>query len=43
MVRGVKVSFSAPSINMQFDLEDCDDAFNDLVESVRGMDLDRIL
>ena len=43
MVRGVKVSFSAPSINMHFDLEDCVDDFNDLVESVRGVDLDRIL
>ena len=43
MVRGVKVSFSAPSINMQFDLEDCVDDFSDLVESLRGVDLDRIL
>ena len=43
MVQGLKVSFYAPSINMQFDLEDCVDDFNDLVEFVRGVDLDRIL
>ncbi|KAL5570296.1 hypothetical protein UlMin_026871 [Ulmus minor] len=43
MVRGVKVSFSAPSINMHFDLEDCVDNFNALLESVRGVELDRVL
>ena len=43
MVRGVKVSFSAPSINMHFDLEDCGDNFNDMLESVKGGELDKIL
>ena len=43
MVRGVKVSFSAPSINMHIDLEDCVDNFNALLESVRGVEMDRVL
>ena len=43
MVRGVKVSFSAPSINMHFNLEDCVDSYSDLLDSVGEEELERVL
>ena len=43
MVRGIKVSFSAPSINMHFNLEDCDDKFSDMLDSLGGDELERVL
>ena len=43
MVRGVKVSFSAPSINLHFNLEDFDDKFSDMLDSVGGEELEKVL
>ena len=42
MVRGVKVSFSASSINMHLNLSDCVDSFRDFVDTVGSEELKRI-
>jgi len=43
MVRGVKVSFSASSINMHLGLSNCEDALRDFIDIVGTDELNRIL
>ena len=43
MVRGVKVSFFASSINMHLSLSDCVDSFRDFFDTVGSEELRRIL
>ena len=43
MVRGVKVSFSASSINMHLGLSDYDDSLCDFIDTIRTDELNRIL
>ena len=43
MVRGVKVSFSASSINMHLVLLDCEDVLRDSVDMIGADELNRLL
>ena len=43
MVRGIKVSFSASSINMHFGLPDISDEYNTLLETISGVALNKML
>ena len=43
MVRGVKVSFSASSINMHFGLLDCEDTLRDSLDMIGTAELNRLL